>query len=730
MSAPSVQAETQPGASLSDLGTLLLLLRRYRGAIALVTIAATLLGTLIALSLPSVYAAKVTILIEARSQQVVQVQEVYDPMQAQANEYISTQYELLRSRSLAERVVDKLKLDADDAFLADRTGQSWSQSLRERIDWWRFLPGLPQPAPAQAASQEARRAQAASMVMARIIVQPLPRTRLVDVSFLSTDPAKAQQIVMALANAYIESGLEDRLEATQRAGRWLTGKLKDLGEELQTAEKALQDYRDQNQIIAVGSNRGLIDSELIENSARQRDAQRIRTELSSTYSRIRDAGGDPARLEQVPALLQDAGVQKARAALLDAEAELKEVQQRYGQMHPQMLAATARIQDARRAYNEQLRNAAAGVRSQYEIAAETERQVAQTVAGTTSRARALDRKQFELGVLERNVQTNRQLYDLFLQRFKETDSTVNYEPINARITDSAQLPGNPALPNRKKIIVLSALIGLICGIGLAGLRRLLSEGLNTVEEFEAITQLPLFGLIPKVSLKRNTSIVKQFLADPRMPFAESVNAVRTAMLLAEVDGRRTCCVVTSAVPNEGKSSLAACLALSFSGSEKTLLLESDLRAPVSRKMLSLPRDHCAGVLEAMMGNATLEEAIYTTPEGLDVLAVSQRPPNPAEAISSMAFAALLKELRGRYQRIIIDSPPIQAASDVLVLARLADSVLFLTRADDTKASTVRRALQQLRSTNAPLLGCVLNRVDVRRHQDAYADYRYAYRYYG
>jgi capsular exopolysaccharide synthesis family protein len=202
------------------------------------------------------------------------------------------------------------------------------------------------------------------------------------------------------------------------------------------------------------------------------------------------------------------------------------------------------------------------------------------------------------------------------------------------------------------------------------------------------------------------------------------------MHLAEVDGRKQCYVVTSAVPGEGKSSLAACLALTFAGSEKTLLLEGDLRAPVCRKMLSIPKEHRPGLMEVLLGSATLEEAIHTSPEGLDVLAVSQRPPNPAETISSMAFVALLKDLRERYQRIIIDSPPCQAASDTLVLSRLADAVLYLARVDETKAATVRRALHQLRSTNAPVVGCVLNKVDVKKNREAYGDYRYAYRYYG
>ena len=537
-------------------------------------------------------------------------------------------------------------------------------------------------------------------------------------------------MVSAIADTYIESGLESRLESSQRAGRWLSGKLGDVSTDLQKAEKALQAYRDQNQIVAVGGNRGLIDQELIENSQRLRDAQRTKTELSSTYTRIQAANSDPTRLELITALLQDAGVQKARSALLDAEQALKQVQQRYGNRHPQMAASVSSLQSVRRAFNEQLQNAAEGVRNQYEIALETERQLTQVVSATSSRALALDRKQFELGVLERNVQTNQQLYDLFLQRFKETDSVESYEPLNARITDSALLPKSPVLPQRPKIVLTAMFIGLLLGILLASLRSVLSEGIYAVEDLEGTAQLPLFGIVPRVSFKRGASIVKYFLNDHRTPFSEGVRSIRASMQLAELDSRKQCYVMTSAAPGEGKSSIAVCLALALSNSEKVLLLEADLRAPSIRKMLGIPKQHNAGLMEALLGTVTLETAIYTHESGLHVLPVCQRPPNPSETVSSIAFANLLKELRGRYDRIIIDSPPCLAASDTLVLARMADAVLFLARAEDTKKSSVKRAVHQLRSTNAPLIGCILNRVDVRRNAEAYGDYRYASRYYG
>lgn len=722
-----------PGAGrapVSEIAVLWRFFRRYRSGIFLIAFAASLVGLLVALSLPPIYQSTVTLLIEPKAQQVVNVQEIYDPTLGATGEYYATQYELLRSRDLASRVVAKLKLDENDAFLADAASESFLASVQREFDWRSLLPGLPEPQAERVESQAQKRDRAVALVMGQTLVKPVARTRLVEVSFSSGTPEIAQAVAVAIADIYIESGLESRLEASQRASRWLTEKLSGLSDELKQAEKALQAFRDSNQLVVVGGNRGLVDQEIMENSTRLREAQRTKASLGSTYARIRAAGSDGDRLEQITALLQDAGVQKARGAVLDAQQSLKGVEERYGTRHPQMAAAVANLQAARRAFHDQLLNAAEGVRNQYEIAVDTERQLSEAVGAATSRVRELDRKQFDLGVLEREVQTNRQLYDMFLQRFKENDSTTNYEPLNARVTDAAQLPKNPASPNRVRVVAVAGLVGFLLGLIVAALRHLLSEGLRSVEDLEAVAQVPLFGVVPRVAFKRSAGVINQFRDDPRTPFAEGVRSVRTAVRLAEVAGRKQCFVITSAVPGEGKSSLAACLGLTMAASEQTLLIEGDLRAPTLRKILGLPKQQ-RGLMEVLLGTATLDEAIYVDPaSGLHVLAVIQRPPNPAETVSSMAFAALLQQLRERYERIIIDSPPVQAASDALVLSRLADAVLFVARADVTSMATVRRAVHQLNNIQAPLVGCVLNRVDVRRNPDAYGHYQYAYRYYG
>ena len=693
-------------------------------------VAASLLGTLIALSLPPIYRATVTLLIEPRTQRVVQVQDVYDPSQGASGEYFATQYELLRSRDIASRVVDKLKLADNNDFLADTANQSTLDSVRKRIDWQRWLPGLPKQDTSKAATAEQKRERAISMVQYQTVVQPVPRTRLVRVHFLSSNAVLAQQVATALADVFIESGLESRLEATQRAGKWLTEKLSDLSAQLQRAEKALQNFRDQNQLVVVGGNRGLVDQDVIQNSQRVRDAQRTKLELANTYSKISAADGNANQLQKITALLQDSGVQKAKVGLLDAEQSLRTVEERYGRKHPQVAASLALVQSAQRTFREQLLIAADGLKNQYELAAETERQASGALANTTERIRQLDRKQYELGVLEREVQTNRQLYDLFQQRFKETDSTSSFEPLNARVTDAALLPKGPILPDRPRIVVFSAFIGFLLGVLLASLRHVLSEGLHSVEDLESAVQAPLFGVVPTIGRLSSASVIGQFRKDIRTPFAEGIRSILTAMRLAEVAGRKQCFVITSALPGEGKSSVAACLSLAMASSEKTLLLEMDLRAPSLRKPIGMPKQQ-AGVMEALTGSATIDEAIFVdAASGLHVIGVKQRPPNPSEIVGSAAFIALLAQLKGRYDRIIIDSPPCLAASDALMLSRQSDAVLFVTRADVTTAAAVRRAVHQLRTIGAPLIGCVFNRVDVKRNRDIYGHYQYAYRYYG
>lgn len=729
MNHPAPPVGPMIASELADFSEVWRTIARYRWNVLGVALAITALGILYAFSADPIYRATVTILIENRPERPVQVQEVYDPGYG-AREYLGTQFELLRSRELSGRLVDRLDLVNNTELLPVEERPSWWAQVRAGR-WQALLPFVADDDTAQAAeSPEARRERAISTVLKMLTVEPVFGTQLMRVHVESPSRTLATTLANALGEIYVESGLESRLEATERATRWLTDRLSDLRGKLQSSERALQQYRERHELVNVGGSRGLVEEELVDNARKLREAQRKKTELASSYAKIQQAGGDERKLQEVSNLLLDPLVQRASDNLSQAQQAVKQLEDRYGEKHPQMAAAKVRLDAASRAYYEQLRLAANGIKAEYEIAAETERALLGVVTTTRGQIRRLDQRDFELKSLEREVETNRELYALFLKRFKETDTTSSYEQLNARIVDRAVLPTVPYKPNKSKVVTLWAVGGLLLGLLLAVLRHLLAQTIQSPDQLEHLTQMPVISVLPPVTgLGRKTSSPAMVVDHPRSPFAEGVRSIRASLHLSDVDKRMKKIMFTSAVPQEGKSSIASAFAAVMGHNERVVLVEADLRAPSLKRIFGIP-GAMPGVVELLSGQVKLDQALYEhAPSGIHVLPVAQIPANPAEVVSSAAYAKLLDVLASRYDRVIVDTPPCQVASDSLLLAQRMDAVLFVVHGAQTNLRTIQAAVKHLRAAQAPLLGHVLNQVDARKVYGVDGGY-YAYGNYG
>lgn len=728
----TTQAETS-----SEFAVLWRHFKRHRYGILGLAMIGAIGGALYAHVTEPLYRASLNLLIEPRANRLVNVADVYDPGTG-TTDYYGTQYEILRSRDLASRVVKRLNLvEHPDFSIVPKPGIFDPGGA---LDWRLWLGRMPYlnlefPAPealdiSQIPAKDLHE-RAVSIFLTQLLIEPVARTQLVRVHYFALTPQLAADAANALGDVYIENSLEARLEATQRATAWLNDKISELRKKLETSERALQQFREQQQLVIVGGMRGLVDAEILDNSRRLRDAQKVKTELSSTYQKIRQAGNNPLRLKEITALFNDPAVQRTNTSLLEAEEQIKQVEERYGDKHPQMSLNKARLDNAQRALNDQLRLAAEGVRTQYEIALETERQLTEVVARDKQQVRDLDRKEYELSVLVREAQVNRELYDVFLTRFKETDSTSNFEPVNARVIDAALVPRNAYSPQRSKSITIGGLLGLLIGLMLAVVRTLLNESIRTPDELEEISQVATLGVLPLVTSRRDrNNLVQMFTEQPRTSFSEGIRSVRAALQLSEIDQRSRRVVVTSAMPSEGKTSVTCALGMALAAKEKVILIEGDMRLPNLKKAFRMPREQ-AGLIECLMHQVPLEQCIWRDEaSGLDIMPIAKRPPNPGEVAGSEALENLLKQLDGRYDRIIIDTPPCQAASDAAVLASHADAVIFVVSADATNRRVVSAAIKQLRTAQVRLLGCVLNQIDVRKNRDIYSGYYYAYNYYG
>jgi succinoglycan biosynthesis transport protein ExoP len=712
---------------LADFAELWRTVGRYRWNIVGMMAVLALLGLLHAFSATPIFRATVTVLIENRPDHAVQVQEVYDPGYG-AREYLGTQFELLRSRELAGRVVDKLDLAHNTDLLPPPGSLGFVDALRAG-QWHRLLPFLPEEE-VEAELPEALRERAISALLKDITIEPMVGTLLMKVHVESPSRQTATTIANTLGELYVESGLQSRLEATERATRWLTARLADLRGKLESSEQALQQYREKHELVNVGGARGMVEEELVDNARKLRDAQRKKTELASSYRKIQEARGDERQLQEISSLLLDPLVQRSADNLSQASQAVKHLEERYGEKHPQMASAQARLEAAQRQYNEQLRLAANGIRAEYEIAVETERALLGLVTTTRGQIRRLDQRGFELKGLEREVETNRELYEMFLKRFKETDTTSSYEQLNARIVDRAVPPTGPFKPAKKKILLLWTLAGLFLGLLLAALRHLIAQTVQTPEQLEQLTQMPVISVLPPVAgMGKKTSAPQLVVDHPRVPFAEGVRTIRASLHLSDVDKRMKKLMFTSALPQEGKSSVASAFAAVLGHTERIILVEADLRAPSLKKIFGISAAQ-TGIVELLTGQAKLEQAVWQhKASGIDVLAVAQIPANPAEVIASAAFGKLLDILAQRYDRVIVDTPPTQVASDSLLIAHRMDAVLFVVHGATTGMRTIQTAIKHLRSAQAPLLGHVLNQVDARRAFGYEGGY-YVYGQYG
>ncbi|MGH8516035.1 MAG: GumC family protein, partial [Panacagrimonas sp.] len=644
------------------------------------TLAAVLLvATLGVFAVAPTYRGTATLLIEAVGAKVVAIDEVYQPGIPGVNltEYQNTQIEVLKSRTIAERVFVELKLeqypeyalsgDAPTGFLAelkallrpsapadDRRAAPLDR-LMQNVD--EVLPGSPPPA-------DGGHAAAVDQLMDNIEVEPVTRSNLVKVHAEAETAELSAKIANAVVNAYISYDAESRSGIANEASGWLGQQLAAVKADLERAEQAQQKFYESQALVNVGGARGLVEDEITDNASQLRAARNTRAGLENVYRRIVSARNSVEVLQEIPQIAQEPLVQATKKLFIEAQGEVGALQSRYGPKHPKMAAAQARLNDARGALRTQVLLAADGIRSQYEIARNTETSLAGIVQESRSQIQGLDRKENQLQILQREVESNRKLYDTLLQRSKETQVTGELDIGKIRVIETAIVPKDPFKPRKLLWLATAGLSGLFLGLALALLRGFLDDTIKTPLDLEQAALIPALTVLPKVKgRKRLTSIE---IDEPNAMFSEGIRTLRTSLLLSDMSRKRKRILVTSAVPGEGKTSVALNLAMAIGQVERVLLVDADLRKPTVGTRLLLPPDS-KGIVDLFTGTADLQACIHRHAKGnIDVLSCCRPPPNPLELIGSDRFAQLLESLGERYDRVVIDSPPCQPVSDSLL----------------------------------------------------------------
>lgn len=691
------------------------ILRKHWLGVVSFVIAVSLLSLPVIFSLVAIYKGTTTLLIESQAGNVVSIEEVYG-LDSSGGEYYTTQQEILRSRSLVKRVISRLNLAGNADFILKKKpllGFDWKSVLPD--SWQNEVPEL---------SQEVRLEQAIGYFQKNLEIEPVKKSQLVEVSFNSHNPKLAAEISRTIAEEYIDSDLEARLLLTQKAAGWMNRRLESLKSDLQQSELNLQAYKVREKLVDVQGVKGLSSQRLGVLTGNLVAAKQRHTEAGALYRQIKLARQQGAsRLDTLPAILNHSQIQEYKREVSTARRKHAEMSKRYGPRHPKMIQANADLKDARNNLYQQVQNVVSSVEREYEVAGINERNLQRELEAAKKDIQGIDKKNYQLDVLQREVDANRNLYDLFLNRFKETSETHGIESANARILDPAIVPRSPFKPNRGRILAVVALLSLLFAVAVAVLLDRLDNTIKGSADVEDKLGLPVLGLLPKLKQgSKDDSILTAFLDDDQTPFAESVRTIRTGVLLSNLDSEHKILLVTSSVPGEGKSTVAMNLAHAMSHMSKVLLIDADMRRPSIASACDLG-SHPKGLSQFTAGTAQISEAVYDIKgTKLHVMPAGIIPPNPLELLSSRKFGEALHNLSKVFDHIVIDSAPTLAVSDSLVLSRYADAVIYVIQADATPSPIVRSGVKRLRNVDAHLIGAVINKLKVGKAKGGYGAY--------
>lgn len=700
----------------------------YKFQIAGIALIAVLITAVVVFSKEPIYRATSSIHIEPNQNNVLNVQGAYDTG-AGSQGYYATQVTVLASRELARKAVEQIDWEKYPEFLPQATPEpGWMSRLGE------YLPFIaeytaegdePVPLPDEAAQKR----YLVDTFMRATKIEPVATTQIVKIHFLSKNPQLAKDGANALADVYIESGFEAQLEATRRATEWMNERLQGIRDSLAASESDLQEFRESQDVVNIRGGRGVLEEELSDNMQRLREAQSRQSSLENTYEKIQRVGSSVYGLEQIPGLLEKELVESTKKSYLVAQENISKLRSRYGPKHPKMIEAKARLEEARAAFETELRNAADNIRSQYQIATDNVRALSKAVDNTREALLKLDRKEYQLNVLQRETETNSELYDTILTRFKETDMAGDFQTLKAHIVDPAILPTRAYLPNKRRALMMAGFFGLLAGIGLALIRHHLDNSIRTGDELESIAGAPVFASVPSVGGAVFGKAVSRYIAEkPRSVFSEGVRTIRTGVVLSDLDQKKKRLLITSALEQEGKSCLATNLAIAFGQMERVLLVDCDMRRPTLCRYMKVKSGSQHGLSALLQGRTEPAKAVHHVAPNVDLLPVGELPSGPGAVLTSQRFRQVLEELSADYDRVIIDSAPCQPVSDTLLLAKHVDGVIFVVRYDSTSIKVVQTALRRLRQSKAPILGAVLNRVDHKKALKNGDSYYYGYYY--
>ena len=693
------------------------------------TVAVGILAMLVANSMTPIYSATTKVSIERAAPSTgTSVNTSWYTQQ----KYPGTQYEIIKSRAVAEKVVENLELVEHPFF--NKKVESRGFSIRSLFS---FKDDSEQVADLRSEEEKIRdkKEMLTSMVQGGITVSPVRDTFVVMIGFSSANPEIAALVANGVVDAYIQRNLEARFKEVKKVSDWMNQSLGGIATQLEGSEQKLQQFRSSEGLVDV-EGRGT--SSFL--SARMEELSSLLIKERIAYNELKVLKRQADRFKKMsmeellnnPSIYKHPTLSELKAKEVEAGRQVNDLKKRYGPKHPKMKQANTELETIRNRYRELIPSIIRGIEEDFEVSRQNLASLDTEYNSIKKKLQQANEKGFALERLQQDVEGNRKLRDLFMEEYKQTSLNQSFETDRARVIDAAEVPMVPSKPNKRRIIMISMLLALIAGIGLAFLIDYLDFTIKTSEDVERKLHLPTLGLLPVLDAKKiKSGEIKPeriYVDDESSNFSETIRTIRTGITLSSLDKPYKVILSTSAVPSEGKTTVACNLALSLSQLEKTLIFDADLRRPSTKRIFGY--DHRApGMSELLAENAEFKDVVHKV-EGtnLHIITAGAIPPDPLDLLASKKFRLLLDELSKRYDRIIIDSPPVSLVSDAVLLSSFVDAVVFVTKADDTNSRIVESSLSKLRQSNANIIGAVLNNVDIRK-MSKYYGYGYG-KYYG
>ncbi|MBR9783489.1 MAG: polysaccharide biosynthesis tyrosine autokinase [Gammaproteobacteria bacterium] len=720
------------GEDTIDFGQYWQTIRRYQWRIISLAFIVTILVAMVVMSMTPVYRASSSLLIEAEEAKVVSIEEIYG-LNSNRKEYFETQYEILKSRQIAEKVVDKLNLVEHPLYNKEESNgiSSFIKDLKSTIK--EGLPFLPQTPKVDRTEEEllfAKRKAVTDKVVMALTISPVKNTQVVKITFESESPKLAATIANAFAETYIENYLESKFAMTSKATTWLNDSLLGLREKLVASESALTNFYEENQVVDLDGVVGLASEELQDLNSELVAAESRLKQSAIIYEQVRRYQGDVEELAKLPEVLNHPSIQSVKRAELEAESKVSELSKVYGPKHQRMISATAELNSVQKSLNKQIQALISGITSEYQQLQSRVEGLRQTVNSSKQDYRRLTTLESQRRKLQREVDINQQLYNSFFTRLKETSEVGGFETANARILDEALAPTIPAKPKKGLIIAAAFVVSLGMGVFLALALEALNRGIRSVEDVEKKLGQRMLGLIPWQKHKRKEDLpLRQFFDNKHHSFSEAIRTLRTSLQLLHLDSSQKVFMVTSSEPKEGKTTVSINLAFAMGQLGKVLLIEADLRRPTIAKQFGFPGFQ-PGLANLISGTHTLDECLVNdVNSGIDIICSGTIPPTPQELLASHRFRDLISEFRATYDHIIIDTAPTQAVSDAMVVSNCCDTLLYVVKADSTSDKLINSGLTRFMQAGKRVDGVVLNQVDMKKASKSY-DYVGFYDRYG